>query len=208
MPKSGRALYQRYFQERQFERLDLFEQIADAFPIQRVLYPGSFVHITPSFVFPDVVYVDNDKQARQFFRMPEILTLIAERKVYPQEATVTFHDADYRHGFDESPATFDLLISQYAGFVGLYCKPYLKPGGFLAANNSHGDAGMAAIDADYQLRAVFSARNGAHHMSTTQLEAYFVPKVPMQLTREYLEQRRQGIGYTRTASVYVFQKVR
>ena len=32
-----------------------------------VLYPGSFVDIAPSFVFPNVVYVDLDKRAKRFF---------------------------------------------------------------------------------------------------------------------------------------------
>lgn len=207
MPKSALELYQKYFQEKQFERLDLFEIISDRFNVQRALYAGSFVHITPSFVFPDVVYVDNDKQAKQFFGKPEIFKFIAKRKIYPQEAKVTFHFADYRNGFDEPFETFDLLISQYAGFVGQYCKPYLKIGGLLVANNSHGDAGVAAIDVDYQLKAVFSVRNGKHRISETNLNEYFIPKSQIQITRDYLEKLQKGIGYKKTAGVYLFQKV-
>lgn len=207
MPKSVLDLYQRYFQERQFERLDLFEIIADRFNVQRALYPGSFVHITPSFIFPDVVYVDNDKQAKRFFGNPEILKFVAGRKVYPQEAKVTFYFADFRDSFDEPSETFDLLISQYAGFVGQHCKPYLKTGGFLLANDSHGDAGLAAIDDDYQLKAVFSVRNGKHRISETNLDEYFIPKSQIQITKEYLEGLQKGIGYKKTAGVYLFQKV-
>ena len=207
MPKSALELYQQVFQERQFERLDLFETIADKFNVQRALYAGSFVHITPSFVFPDVVYVDTDKQAKQLFGKPEVFKFIAERKIYPQEAKVTFHFADYRNGFDEPFETFDLLISQYAGFVGQHCKPYLKTGGFLLANNSHGDAGMAAIDDDYRLKAVFSVRSGKHRISEKNLDEYFVPKSQIQITRDYLEKLQKGIGYKKTAGVYLFQKV-
>jgi hypothetical protein len=207
MPKSALELYQQYFQQRQFERLDLFEIVADRLYVQRALYAGSFVHITPSFVFPDVVYVDNDKQAKQFFGKPEVFKFIAERKIYPQESKVTFHFADYRNGFDEPFETFDLLISQYAGFVGQHCKPYLKTGGFLLANNSHGDAGIAAIDDDYRLKAVFSVRNGKHRISETNLDEYFVPKSQIQITREYLERLQKGIGYKKAADVYLFQKV-
>ncbi len=207
MPKSVLDLYKKYFQERQFERLDLFESIVDKFDVQRVLYPGSFVHITPSFVFPDVVYVDNDKQAKQFFGKSEIFMFIAERKLYPQESKVTFHFADYRNGFDEPLDTFDLLISQYAGFVGQHCKPYLKTGGFLLTNNSHGDAGLAAIDDDYQLKAVFLVRNGKHQISEKNLDDYFVPKSQIQITKGDLEKLQKGIGYKKTASGYLFQKV-
>lgn len=207
MSKSALDLYRKYFQDRQFERLDLFEIIADKLDVQRALYPGSFVHITPSFVFPDVVYVDNDKQAKQFFGKPEFFKFIAERKVYPQEARVAYHFADYRNGFDEPLETFDLLISQYAGLVGQHCRPYLKTGGFLLANNSHGDAGLAAIDDAYQLKAVFSVRNGKHQISETNLDEYFVPKSQIQITKEYLERLQKGIGYKKTAGVYLFQKV-
>lgn len=207
MPKSALELYHKYFLERQFERLDLFEIIAEEFDLERALYAGSFVHITPSFVFPDVVYVDNDKQAKQFFGKPEVLEFIAERKIYPQESKVTFHFADYRNGFDEPFETFDLLISQYAGFVGQHCKPYLKTGGFLLANDSHGDAGMAAIDDDYRLKAVFSVRNGKHRISQSHLDEYFVAKSQTQITRDHLEKLQKGIAYNKTAGVYLFQKV-
>jgi len=207
MPKSVLELYRKYFQERLFERLDLFEIISDRFNVQRALYAGSFVHITPSFIFPDVVYVDNDKQAQQFFGKPEVFTFIAERKIYPQKSKVTFHFADYRNGFDEPFETFDLLISQYAGFVGQHCKPYLKTGGYLLANNSHGDAGMAAIDEDYRLKAVLSVRNGKYRISETNLDGYFIPKSQIQITRDHLEKLQKGIGYKKSAGVYLFQKV-
>lgn len=207
MTKSALDLYKKYFQERQAERLNLFQIIAEKFSIQRVLYPGSFVHITPSFVFPEVVYVDNDKQAKQFFGKPEIFKFIAERKIYRQEAKVSFHFADYRNGFDEMIGSFDLLISQYAGFVGQHCKQYLKTDGLLLANNSHGDAGMAAIDDDYQLVAVFSVKNEKYRISVNNLAEYFVPKSQVEITKEYLEKIQKGIGYKKTASVYLFQKV-
>jgi hypothetical protein len=205
--KSALSLYKKYFQERQFERLNLFQTIADKFNVQRVLYPGSFVHITPSFVFPEVVYVDNDKQAKQFFGKSAIFKFIAERKIYRQEATVSFHFADYRNGFDEMIGSFDLLISQYAGFVGQHCKQYLKTDGLLLANNSHGDAGMAAIDDDYQLVAVFSVKNEKYRISVNNLAEYFVPKSQVEITKEYLEKVQKGIGYKKTASAYLFQKV-
>ena len=207
MSKSALDLYKKYFQDRQFERLDLFEIIAENFDVQRALYPGSFVHITPSFVFPYVTYVDNDKQAKHFFDKSEIFKLIAERKTYSQEAKVAFHFVDYRNGFDEIIGSFDLLISQYAGFVGQYCKKYLKIDGFLLVNNSHGDAGLAAIDDDYQLKAVFLVKNGKYRISEKNLGDYFVPKSQNRVTREQLERLQKGIGYKKTAGVYLFQKV-
>jgi hypothetical protein len=210
MPTSKPApdLYQKYFQDRQFERLDLFETIANTYQVQKALYPGSFVHVTPSFVFPEVVYVDSDKQAKHFFSQPNTRTLITARKTYPQEAKFTFHFADYCHHFDEPFESFDLLISQYAGFVGQHCKPYLKTGGFLLANNSHGDSGLAAMDEEYRLEAVFSERNQKYTICQTNLHEYFIPKSQTQPTRDALIKLQKGIGYTKTADAYLFQKIR
>lgn len=41
------ALYRRYFVDNDFERASLFEALKDRFDVHKVLYPGSFVHITP-----------------------------------------------------------------------------------------------------------------------------------------------------------------
>lgn len=200
-------LYRKYFVEREFERLDLFQLIAEEYKIKRVLYPGSFVHVTPSFVFPQVVYVDNDKQADKFFKIPEMHQFIEQQKTYPQAANLKFHFADYREGFNEKEKSFDLLISQYSGFVGQYCKPYLKKGGLLLANNSHGDAGVAAIDKDYEFIAVFFLRNGRYKIQQTDLDDYFVPKSPAKQTRESLMQLQKGIGYKKSGNAYLFRKL-
>jgi len=208
MPNFVPELYNKYFTDRQFERLDLFQIISDKFDIQCVLYPGSFVHVTPSFVFPHVVYVDSDKQAKKFFNDPEVQRFIDERKGFPQEAQIIFHAADYRKGFDEQEEGFDLLISQYAGFVGQDCKRYLKRGGLLLANNSHGDAGLAALDEDYELIAVFFLRDGKYQISEANLDAYFIPKAKISVTKKYLLELQKGIGYQKSASAYLFRKVK
>ena len=41
--------------------------VAAAVSAQRVLYPGSYVDVAPSFVFPTVTYVDIDDRAQAFF---------------------------------------------------------------------------------------------------------------------------------------------
>jgi hypothetical protein len=66
---------------------------------------------------------------------------------------------------------------------------------------------LAAIDDDFRLRAVFSVRNGKHRISETNLDEYFVSKSHIQITRDYLEKLQKGMGYKKTASVYLFQKV-
>ena len=205
--KDPLALYHQYYVERDFERLDLFQLLAEKYHIQSVLYPGSFVHITPSLVYPTSVYVDNDKQAKKFFASVAPMNFIAQHKQYPQQASMTFHGMSYTQDFGEADEGFDLLISQYAGFVSQHCKRYLKIGGVLLANNSHGDASMASIDEQFELVAVANRRDNIHRIRDNDLESYFVPKSGKAVTRQYVEQIQRGVGYKKSASMYIFRRV-
>jgi len=118
-----------------------------------------------------------------------------------------FHGMDYRKPVEAYLSKFDLLISQYAGFISEPCKPYLRTGGYLLVNNSHADAGMAALDADYRLIAALHRLSGKYRLSTSSLDKYFIPKKAIAVTRELLLERQKGIGYTKTAPLYLFQKV-
>ena len=202
------ALYQKYHLDRADERLGMFESLAKRFSIESALYPGCFVHVTPSFIFPQVVYVDMEQRAKQFFDSPELRQLIAERKVYSQEAQVQFYHQDYAKRLPERDESFDSLISQYAGFVSRYCMRYLKIGGWLLANNSHGDASMASLDDDYELVGVVIRRSDKFSLTVNNLDGYFVPKKDVPVTRETLERTQRGIGYQKSAFAYVFNRIR
>lgn len=204
MQKDALALYHKYHLDRADERLGMFESIAKHFDIERVLYPGSFVHATPSFVFPMVTYVDMEKRAKQFFTTPQLQQLIAQRKIYAQDAQVQFVHQDYATQLPERDESFDLLVSQYAGFISQQCKRYLKIGGWLLANNSHGDASMAHLDENYELCGVVKRRGDKFRFSAEDLEQYFVPNKDLAITKEYLEGIQRGIGYRKSAFAYVF----
>ena len=107
----------------------------------------------------------------------------------------------------EFQSQFDLLISQYAGFISRACKDYLKIGGYLLVNNSHGDAGLASIDKDYQLISTVHKARSKYRLTHTSLEEYFIPKKDVVVTEELLFKTRKGVGYTTTAPLYVFQRV-
>jgi hypothetical protein len=201
-------LYKKYHIDKEDERLDIFRILAEKFKIKTALYPGSYVHITPSLVIPKVVYVDDYKKTKQFYNNPALYEFIFQKKQYKEEAEIGFHFKDYRKNIDEPKESFDLLISQYAGFISQYCKKYLKAGGLLVANNSHGDASMASIDKDYEFTGVFNKRRGSKYaFSDKNLNTYFIPKKPRKITKVYLKQIQKGIGYTKYASSYLFRKV-
>ena len=87
-------LYNKYYATRDFERLELLQKIAEKYHVEDVLYPGGFVHITPSFVFPHVVYVDSDKQTAKFFKNPAIYEFVAKKKQYSKPTSIEYHQVD------------------------------------------------------------------------------------------------------------------
>lgn len=199
--------YKKYYIDRDYEQIDLFRLLKDEYGISNAIYPGSYIHVSPSFIYPFVVYIDSDKNAIQLFKRKSLIELVRERKEYPEDPEICFHGIDYKELIYEYESQFDLLISQYAGFISGVCKPYLRIGGYLLVNNSHGDAGMASIDHDYELVATLHRREGKYRLSTTSLEDYFIPKKPIMVTRELLQQEKKGVGYTKSATLYLFQKV-
>ena len=89
-------LYKKYHVDRNDERLGQFTILAEKYNVKSALYPGSFVHITPSFVFPVVTYVDTDKRAESFFKDPCVSDYISKHKTYDSEPAVSFIHKDYR----------------------------------------------------------------------------------------------------------------
>jgi SAM-dependent methyltransferase len=201
-------LYRESYVDNNFERADLFETLKIGFNINNALYPGSFAHVTPSFFIPEVVYVDTDKRAKKFFEQKsKVADLIAKKKTYETDAVFHFISSDYSRPLDLKEKSFDLLISQYAGFVSQECKRYLKIGGILLANNSHGDAGMAFIDDDYEFIAAVYLKNRKFHITEKDLDSYFIPKKQIQVTKDHLAELKKGIVYTKTANSYIFRRI-
>lgn len=72
---SAQEMYDRYYSNDRARRW-LFDAVAASLTPERVLYPGSFIHVTASFVFSSVNYVDNDRNAKRFFaKMPDVVAL-------------------------------------------------------------------------------------------------------------------------------------
>ena len=147
-------------------------------------------------------------QAKDFFNDPTVYEFVSKRRLYKEDPVISFHHRDYREDFEEPKDSFDLLISQYAGFVSQSCKKYLKKGGILLVNNSHGDASVAYLDEDFEFIAVIYRSIRQYRLTEKNLDKYFIPKKPnLKVTKDYLEKIQRGIGYTETASAYIFRKL-
>jgi len=129
------------------DRSGLFAALAEVWPMERALYPGSYVDLSPSTAVPSVVYVDTDPRAGRFFADPDLVAGELAGRTRPGAGReVRFIGADYTDPLDLAEGSVDLLISLFAGPVWQHCGRYLRPGGWLLANTSHGDASLAALD--------------------------------------------------------------
>lgn len=197
--------YQEEFVDRGMDRMELFRALNQSFHINKALYLGSHIHITPSFVFPDVTYVDSYKRAAKLFKeTSEITEYIDKNKDYSEPSKFQFIDSDYTQPIGLI-GDFDLLISQYAGFVSQAGKKYLKKGGTLVVNDSHGDASMAKLDTDYELIAVVNHINAKWVVSEENLDDYFVRKDGKTNSISELERIGKEPSYRKTATNYIFK---
>jgi hypothetical protein len=190
------------------DRHRLFAAVADAIDATSALYPGSFVDVSPSFVLPEVVYVDTDKRANAFFADESGVLELIEENGGPPDPSVTFLHADYQEPLKlPKKKRFDLLISMYAGFVSEHCTDRLEVGGTLLVHPSHGDVAMASIDERYVLAGVVTARQSVYRVERTNLDSYLWPRKPVELTVDMLHDLGKGVGYTKSPFAYLFERI-
>lgn len=188
------------------DRWRLFQAVQAAFPADKTLYPGSYVDIAPSFVCEDVTYVDSDRRAARFFTDDAGIRQIVNEHNGSEHTTWRFIASDYR-SLTLAEQSFDLLVSLYAGFVSDSCAHLLKVNGLLLVNSSHGDAALAELDARFRLVAVVKSAKGRYVIDDRNLEDYFIPKKPQDITRESLFKSGRGIAYTKSPFAYLFRKI-
>jgi hypothetical protein len=173
-----------------------------------VLYPGSFVDIAASFVFPNVVYVDSDRRAAAFFSdITGVDELVRENGRGFQAAQWEFLSADYTADIGVEDESVDLLVSLYAGFISEEWTRYLKQEGHLLVNSSHGDAALASLDDRYRLvAAVRKLRNG-YRIDASDLDTYLIPKTGHSPSRNDVLASGRGIAYTKPSAAYLFERI-
>lgn len=161
---------------------------------EHALYPGSYLDTAPLAVWPNVTFVDNDRKfAKEVAGLSEPIP------------RATFLVADYREplpGIQEGSA--DILISLYAGPISQYCSRYLRVGGYLLANNSHGDASLALLDPRYELAAVLPTWTSTRYL-TAGLAPFARAKRSEAHTIDRVLASGRGVAFEKSAACYLFQ---
>ena len=179
----------------------------------RVLYPGSFNHITPSLVFEDVVYIDSDPKMKKFFDDKIVKDWIEDNKHYTGNTCIEFECLNFnslnKKFEDES---FDLLISACAGFVTPTTSSLLKKGGYYLVSDAHFDARMLSLDATFTLVAVWDETEKKLDSDRDLLTQHFVTKDGRHITRAMVDESavkpkaKRSFKLKREAMFYLFTK--
>lgn len=138
----------------------IFNYMSQTYDIHNVLYPGSFVHITPSLSFSKVTYVDIYPNIASFYKDIDVLKYIDLHKIYEGSTVVEFIEKSYVNLDGE----YDLVISSNAGSISLDCKNNIKTGGYLLVNNGHSDADNAFSDTTYEYLGYFKFNTNKDHV--------------------------------------------
>lgn len=202
MTKDVIVQYQEYVQKIG-NRKPIYKTVAKEYKVQSEIYPDSHIDILPSLVIPKVIYVDNFKGTMSFFKQMDVIKkFIASHKEYEEVPCIEFLGQDYTKSIEIEPV--DLIISQYAGFVGQATKQVLKVGGILLCNDSHGDATLANFDKDFQLVGVLES-NGT--IRTHNLDVYFTSIKGKGIDLDFVRTKMKGLKYQNMAENYLFEKV-
>ncbi len=203
MEKESNIKQYHEYRDRIGNRKELYQIVSEKYNIASALYPGSHIDIAASLVIPKVIYVDNFKGAISFFKDMELIKgYINENKEYTELCDIDFLGRDYTEDLGVEPV--DLIISQYAGFVGQATKKYLKSGGILLCNDSHGDATLAKFDDDFEFVGVIDRNN---HIIDSQLDDYFILRGNKNIDLVKVKEKMKGPKYKLMTENYLFRKI-
>ncbi|CAG0952751.1 hypothetical protein ANAEL_00159 [Anaerolineales bacterium] len=193
--KSVIGSYQDIYHEINVERLGLFRLVGEMYSCKEVLYPGCSIHVTPSFVFPHVVYVDKSADAKAFFEdQAELMNFVMRKREYKRKPFIQFLHRDYSEVLPLQPESFDLLLSFFAGRIAPACKKYLRKGGLLLTNQ-RGEA-----DSGFRLVAAIRFEGGKYKF----VDEVVVPA--REPSKKYLRQSARGFEYVENETYFVFEK--
>ena len=118
-------------------------------------------------------------------------------------SNLNFDFADYISDNLDIDYDFDLIISQYAGFVSFYTKKYLKVGGIILCNDSHWDATLNYLDDSLEFIAVLENDN----LLFNNLSSYFKRSKNNSIDIEEVKRKMKPPRYIINAENYLFRKL-
>lgn len=192
--------YDQLYRSIGFERSGLFGLIKMEFNPKTVIYPGCSIHVTPSFYFNHVVYIDKSQLAIDFFTDVNIVTdLINKNKTYKESSYWKFVPGDFQIDSGLRYSSFDLLLSLFSGKLIDYCERYIKSGGLILTNSLFSDNDSIKDRNDFKLLGLIKCNNQKYSIDYND----YMPK----LSKSKLRSKNNGFEYIDNESYYLYRKM-
>lgn len=190
--------YNKYYKSIGFERRGLFEFLEKEFKPKCVLYPGSSIHITPSFYLKHVTYVDMSSLSKEFFEdKKEVSQFIFKNKIYKESSFWEFIGRDFQTEIGLRDNYFDLLISIFSGNLIEHCENYVKNGGIILTTSLFSDNEAMKHRSGYQLTGAINEFNGKYK---------FGAKSPKR-KKSKLIRKNNSFEYADNEEYYIYKKM-
>jgi len=138
--------YHQIYINLQFERTGLFKLIRKILPIKSAFYPGCSFHITPSFFFETVYYVDKSDAVANFFADEKTIKKIIEPRQEVANPVWKFFHLDVEDSLSVIPEV-DLVIALNGGDVLMHAFSKAKVKGYvLTSSNFSGEHFLKSDD--------------------------------------------------------------
>jgi hypothetical protein len=140
--------YEQLYVKLQFERSGLFKLVRKLLPIRSVFYPCCAYHITPSFFFETVYYVDKSDVVADFFADEQTVNKIIESRREVAKSRWKFFQLDIAHSLNEIPEV-DLVIALNGGDVLKNAFEKAKKEGYVLTSSEFSGEGFIKGDARF-----------------------------------------------------------
>ena len=203
-------LYNNHYTDIGFDRTSLFEFIKEVFHSEKVLYPGSSIHISPSFVFKHVIYVDKSKDAADFFAdNQEVGKIIENNRMGTGSGYYEFLSHNYIN--EQLPLKykhFDLLISLYADNIIDCCRRYVRNKGIIISNNFHDEAVKAVKYNELTLIGYINRTKNRYAFYKDELTRKLKHRDEEKIQKLCRKNKNGSMWYEDNETYYVFQLTR
>lgn len=191
--------YNQFYKSIEFERKGLFELIKKEFNPKTVLYPGCSIHVTPSFYFNNVIYIDKSDLSKEFFNNEtQVSQLINGTKNYKEISFWKYKDNDFQLDLEFNENYFDLLISIFSGKMISYCEKYIKPGGIILTTSLFSDNESISNNDNFELTGMIWCSNGKYKID------YDLKTRKRNKSR--LRRKNNGFEYVDNEDYYIYKK--
>lgn len=204
------AVYNNLYANIGFDRTDLFELIKEVFHSEKVIYPGCSMHISPSFIFQHVVYIDKSKDSGDFFSDSQAVREIIENNKRDKGSRYfQFLSFDYiSERLPLKDSSFDLLISLYANNIMDYCSRYVRDKGIIISNNFHDEAIKAIKQDDLAMIGYIRKTKNKYNYYSENPTKELKHRDEGNIQKLCMKNKNDSIWYEDNETYYVFQIAR